>query len=122
MSPFANSSSPHMGQPQILGNHAPLEHFLPLTNNTIQQTNETQIIKQPDRPLYYYRDTNSDKELMENEEEIQYGKQHPWQTVTKKTKTNNGHKTNPGQYCTNYDNEQVPSSCQYKHRNSERGK
>jgi hypothetical protein len=75
-----------MGQPQTPRNHAPLENFPLLTNNIIQQTNETQNIKQPDRPPFYYRDTNSDEELMENEEEIQNGKQHTWQNVTKKRK------------------------------------
>jgi hypothetical protein len=30
--------------------------------NTIQHTNDTQNIKQSDRPLYYYRETNSDEE------------------------------------------------------------
>jgi hypothetical protein len=93
-----------MGQPQILRNHAPLEHFPPLTNNALQQINDTQNTKQPVRPLHYSRDTISDEELMDNEDDTQNGKQHPWQTVTKKTKTDNGHKMNPGQYCTNYDN------------------
>jgi hypothetical protein len=37
-----------MSQPQIPSSHAPLEHFPPLTNNTIKQTNETQNTKQPD--------------------------------------------------------------------------
>jgi hypothetical protein len=75
-----------MGQPRILRNHAPLEHFPPLTNNALEQNNGTQNIKQPGRPLHYSRDIISDDESMDNEDETQNGKQHTWQTVTKKRK------------------------------------
>jgi hypothetical protein len=43
----------------------------------------TQNIKQPGRPLHYLRDIISDEESMDNEDEAQNGKQHPWQTVAK---------------------------------------
>jgi hypothetical protein len=72
-----------MGQPQILRNHAPFEHFPPLTNNALQQNNGTQNIKQLGRPLNYSRDIISDEESMDNEDETQNHK---------KTKTDKGHK------------------------------
>jgi hypothetical protein len=74
-----------MGQPQTPKPCSPGALSSP-KNNALQQNNGTQNIKQPGRPLHYSHDIISDEESMGNEDKTQNGKQHPWQTITKKQK------------------------------------